>query len=608
MAVSSLLTSLEDMQGAPTIQDYGGGQGAAVNTDIFIEGTQSVGRRVDNTTDKGHGVSFTNADLSAAGEHIKIWVFVTQWAEVTQVQIRISDDTNDDDHELPTIEFPPLGGFIPVWVDVSRAPEIGGSANEASIGEVGCLLDIGDVGGNAPNLIIDEVMHGTSGLRWTGTGPGAMSDFRTFEDTNNEGNLINLNGVDFCYSRLEVGNGATESDFTDSGFTLVFPDQALVADTFMGVTVVLGNASSVVDISNATMQSANPASATKRPDFLVSGTTGSLDLDTVNLLGMRIVDLNSACTVLNSILSNCGIVDAAAEGTAGADLSGSSILNSIVAADEGALFWDVNEDPDTKTDGMTFSQGANAHHAIRFGDTIPAAITLRNIEFTDFDSTDSQNGSTLRFDDTTGTITVNLVGCTVGGAAASAANIGVDSAGATINLVVDPVDVDIHIDDNAGNAYQNARILLIAADGTGIFPFEVAVTITRAGAVATVTHNAHGMETGDIVMIGKGVDQVEYSGAHSITRIDANSYSFPVSGTPATPATGTIEATGGFIDGVSDASGNISVSRVVGTDTPVKGFIRASTTSPRFKSIDLAGNTVAASGGLSVSRRFQLDE
>ena len=64
------------------------------------------------------------------------------------------------------------------------------------------------------------------------------------------------------------------------------------------------------------------------------------------------------------------------------------------------------------------------------------------------------------------------------------------------------------------------------------------ITITRVGDVATWTStNAHGRSDGDPFLIS-GCTQTEYNGIHQITYIDATSFSFPVTGSPATPATG----------------------------------------------------------------------
>ena len=67
------------------------------------------------------------------------------------------------------------------------------------------------------------------------------------------------------------------------------------------------------------------------------------------------------------------------------------------------------------------------------------------------------------------------------------------------------------------------------------------VTITSTGGVATVTDTAHGLNTGRTVTIS-GAAQAAYNGVQTITVVDANHYTFPVSGSPASPATGTILA------------------------------------------------------------------
>lgn len=66
-------------------------------------------------------------------------------------------------------------------------------------------------------------------------------------------------------------------------------------------------------------------------------------------------------------------------------------------------------------------------------------------------------------------------------------------------------------------------------------------SITRSGATATVTCVGHGYADAAEVTIA-GADQAEYNGAHTISLIDPNTFSYAVSGTPATPATGTITA------------------------------------------------------------------
>lgn len=392
MAVTSNLSAFSDLEGVPQLVGYGGGQGAAVGNDVVIQGVQSAGRRVDNSVAKGFGVTRPAVNMSAAGMHVKIWLFVTQWSEVTKVVARVSSGA-DDDHTLPTDQYPSLGGFIPLWLDVSRTPESGGSANESSVNEVGILLDIGDVGGNAPNLILDAIDYGTSGLLWTGAS-GTIQDFRDYEASNNEGNIVTQNGVDFCYSRLEIGS-ATSAGFTDSGFKVIYPDQPLVATDFMGLSIDLSNASTSVDLSNASVETANIASATRRPDLVVIGTSGTLNLTSMSILGMRLVELTSSCTVATSTIDSISITQGS-----------SSISSSTIRTRSAASVPCITDIDLSGLSVITFSQ-AGSGHAFEITGT-NQTITLTDINFDGYGADGSTSAAI--WVTATGTTTINISG------------------------------------------------------------------------------------------------------------------------------------------------------------------------------------------------------
>lgn len=69
------------------------------------------------------------------------------------------------------------------------------------------------------------------------------------------------------------------------------------------------------------------------------------------------------------------------------------------------------------------------------------------------------------------------------------------------------------------------------------------ITITRSGQTATATSTSHGfaLDGGTKVRIS-GAAQSEYNGDFVIFSVTTNTFSFTVTGTPATPATGTITA------------------------------------------------------------------
>jgi hypothetical protein len=91
-------------------------------------------------------------------------------------------------------------------------------------------------------------------------------------------------------------------------------------------------------------------------------------------------------------------------------------------------------------------------------------------------------------------------------------------------------------------AIRDSRIGIVCGTIRAHQPQSV-TSITRSGATATVTHTAHGYSSGMPVVIA-GANETEYNTAGSspttITVIDPDTYTYTVSGTPASPATGTI--------------------------------------------------------------------
>jgi hypothetical protein len=69
-------------------------------------------------------------------------------------------------------------------------------------------------------------------------------------------------------------------------------------------------------------------------------------------------------------------------------------------------------------------------------------------------------------------------------------------------------------------------------------------TLTRSLTTATATATAHGFTTDDQVNI-RGAAQSDYNGDFLVTVVDADTFEYTVSGSPVTPATGTIRANNG---------------------------------------------------------------
>ena len=587
MAVTNLLTLVEDCEGTlGTITSIGGGPGGSANTDVFIAGSQSIGRRSDNSATL-HGF-FLNVgstfDLSGTGQHLKIWTFLTHYAVVTQLDYRIGDSTTTyESHTYPVANIPTLGGWFPAWLEVGAGTDTG-TPNFTVIDEIAQAVIIGDIGGTSHNNIMDQIHHGTSGMRWDGTS-GALSNFRTTETSNALGVFVSRDGVDYLYSRLEIGS-ATATTFTDSNFMIIFPDQPLCSTTFMGLTFDLQHASTSVSLQNGVISSGKPASASRRGDFIVSGTSGTLDISKTTLNGLRLLTLNSKVTGNNCIFGNTGQITAA-----GADLDGSTFAGYEGSSNTSALVWDVNTDVDGKLNNTTFTKGTAATHAIEFGTTSPTSMTLRGITFSGYNASNNQNDSAIHIKRTTGDVTLSIVGGT---------SPSYRTDGANVILVIDPVTIAINVKDIVDSSnVLNARVLITASDGTGPMPYQKSTTVTRSGATATATCTAHGLLTNDYAVI-KGANQQEYNGVFQVTNLTDDPFSYAVSGTPDTPATGTITTTGAPLYGLTNSSGNLSTTRSFGSNQPVTGRIRRATTGTLYKTGVVSG-TINSSSGFSAN-------
>jgi len=170
-------------------------------------------------------------------------------------------------------------------------------------------------------------------------------------------------------------------------------------------------------------------------------------------------------------------------------------------------------------------------------------------------------------------------------------------SGGTI-AVVNEVEVLVKVQDFNGVAIQSARVLITADTGNDL-PYQDSVTITRSGSTATVTHTAHGLRTGLEILIEDAAES-EYNGIYTITVTTVNAYTYTVSGTPTSPATGTIVSTSVLLNGTTDVSGELSIAdhRYTGNQAVI-GYSRKGTSASFFKQSDFSGTIT--SNGLNIN-------
>jgi len=443
---------------------------------------------------------------------------------------------------------------------------------------------------NAPSAVpgkgypfgIDAIRYGRGTLQIT---DGDVTEYGTFvaaaefNDKNSTAARTGFTLLDSGYHRLGLfqyqdgaykwqghflmGTAATAVDFRDSNRLIFVLNTKHVTANFNLFEV--RNALSRVDWTGITVIALGTVSKGR---FLVT------DNADVNLSSCTFTDMDTFTFMAASAALNCIFRRTNAVTAPGSNLTGSTFETPTVAADTGALVWDVATNPDGLLDNTTFSKGTNAHHAIDFGTSVTGNITLRGCEFTGFGSTGDSNDSTVRF-------------LATGGAPATTGNFSVDdAAGIVVTLSISPVTFSVTAKDlDTGLVIENARVMVPVTSGAN-FPYQASVTtITGAGTTATVTHTGHGRATGDNILIA-GASPDYYNGAFTITLdgvdpINKYTYTTPVT-ISTSPATGTITATMVLLNGFTNASGVITDSRTYSADQTVSGWVRRHTYGPSF--------------------------
>jgi hypothetical protein len=405
-------------------------------------------------------------------------------------------------------------------------------------------------------------------------------------DTRRLGLLIPRDGAYYQQGLFQMGTAGTIVDFRDANRVIFIANTEKVSPNFNKFEI--RNASSRVDWTSFSISALG---TTSRGNFQVVD-NADVNFDSCTFTDMGTFIFLSNTTIINSVFRRCAQITANS-----AVLTDCTITNYFGLVNTSALVWNTAVDTDGYLDGTTFIKGTASTHAIELGLASPTNITLRGVSSSGYNASNGQNDSTIHVKRTTGTVTINLIG--------TSGNFSYRTDGATVVLVIDPVTLTISCQDTEGNSIQDARVLVTAAAG-GDYAFNDIVTITRSGSTATVAHTAHGMVNGDKVVI-YGSIQNEYNGIKTISNVTINSYDFTVSGTPATPATGTITSTTVLISGLTDSNGEISDTRSYTSSQPITGRVRKSTSAPYYKTGNIVG-TVSNTSGATITIVMLSDE
>jgi len=352
---------------------------------------------------------------------------------------------------------------------------------------------------------------------------------------------------------FKIGDGSTTTTFTDSGSTLVAPKAA--SNSGLARDVLQANSLPFyLDLTSSD-------SITLNGTIFIWGVASQFDFN-----------VSSSASVMLNGCTFRGIggmdVGSSIEGDATFDECGAITLKSTSADLDGSTFKDATGTYALRLAGAMDIADMSFVDASQYGIDVPSAGTYNfsNVSFSGSGTKD------IYVSASSGTVTINVSN---GGDIPT-----YNSAGATV-VINNNVTVAVTTKTSSGSAISGARVL-IEADSGGSLPAGDSVTITRSGTTATVSHAAHGMSDGAYVII-RGANQQEYNGDHQITVVNANSYTYTVSGSPATPATGTITATARILNATTGGAGKASTTFNYSSDQPVKGVARKSSSDPYYK-------------------------
>jgi len=598
----------------------------AENTDIFLWGAKSLSEKVSGTNQYGYGLGAGIVgepwDFSSGGgdngNHIFAIINVASQPNTLAaggMGIVVADDLATDSVGVWYVgpQAGSLGGWEYFVINPSKAFNAvlaAGSGSWTTGGNPAQLSGVDGIGvywdsttsimGASDNCFLQSISVGT-GYRITGTSSVTFADFTTYEQTNRFGAMTTRNNILFpiCRFRIGAASGATDTTFSDSGFTVIWrsmvdsANNPLVADGFYGLFADEDTGTTDITLNSGVLAAGSPNTF----DLQLSGVT-NVDVTNLSVDRARVVTLDAAVTWDGGTVKNSGQIDAS-----GAVFTNVDVLTSTVDAGVAALLWNNAVDPDGKLDGCAFSKGTNAHHAIELGASSPTTVYLQGLSFSGFNTNHGQNDSVLLLADkgSDQAWTINAIGCS--------GTVSYKKARSTDTVTVNEgVALTVHVENvDTGSPVVGARAWVRVTSTAGGKPYNASVGIERTGSTATVSHTGHGLATDDWVWI-QGCAELEYNGTHQITWVDANSYSYTVSGTPSTPASGSPTSTFVVLNDTTDGSGNTGATYTWGANQPVVGRVRsASGSGPFYKTSPISG-TIDSSAGLAFTVLMIPDE
>ena len=525
---TSDLTDITLFESTTGITNYGGGGAAAsAGIDYAIEGTNCIDKQV-NATERGFLFGAASAFTIGADDHFYEWVCVGTYGLADTrnnrgICVAIGDDTsNFVKFHVNGSDTLPLGGMVPyairfVNTTLTNFRTLVGSPG-TSPDSIGCTANITGSAKFA-NLAADACRIGTGYdiLNGTGADPeGNFAGIASDDESTREGVLVAVGGGYNLQGKLRIGSASTACEFLDLNTNIN------IVDTIHSLTdfteILVEHASSILTLTNINFN----ALGTNNPGRIEAITSAA----TLTLNNVGFINFGASIFGSGSTLTNCRWI-AAGQITAGNGTFTGCAFDSSPAATAVSA---ASPAEAAKISNSTFTSDGNGN-GLEIGGTA-ADFTLTNIDFSGYSLTVDADKA-IYVNIATGTVNITLTG----GSGVSASS-HVRTAGATVNVIVGAVTVQITTTDSAGVPIATAKAHLRASDATGPFPYQETVTISRSTTTATVTHTAHGMASNDKVLLRGISDKTEDNTVKQITVTTANAYTYTTTDSGSTSYTG----------------------------------------------------------------------
>lgn len=601
MAVSYTLSNYSLLSNCNATTGWSGGNAITTEVDFFKFGTACIAFTTRQATTYNLAYATGGINLTTGSPVIRFWFQSAQsFPTVASNGIRffITDGSNTAYWNILGSDNY-SGGWYLVAIDVNTTPTSGTKPNLTNVTSIGITMITTNTTKNAPSTYFDHLHRGDGlslyGNKSTGV-PFELVDIYTIDNTTSTawGFYKIIDTVNFGNHQFTLGDtGANDCLFESTDEVFVF-DGSPMADSQIAFNVIEGTGTTDVTLTRSVFKGSSDDY-----DLDFSDTVTTLDISGSSFINARVYDIGASATLEGSTFANCGA------GTISTDAINCTFTQSgLVTQDTGATFngcifqestttstIDVSDLSDI-TNCDFISDGSN--HALEI-DTSHAGNTydLVGCSFTGYATSDGSTGNEVIYNNSGGAVIINANEIT---GTLSVRN----GTGASTTLIVNPVTTQLTVTDNTATVIEGARVLVWVTDNSNYFS-GATVSITGTGTTATVSHTAHGMVTGDYVVIGGVTNDDTYNGQYSVTVTGVNSYTYTTNETiNIGTATGTITSTFAVLSGLTNSSGLISDTRAWSVDQPIAGRIRKSTSSPYYVTATFTGTIDTDSGFITI--------